>query len=78
MNFTPPQDPYCKCVFLGQSKKNYHYELYKGFDVVMSDLYLAYFVPQRDLWMLCCEYKLIITRISFHQILLYLNMPQIN
>lgn len=38
----------------------------KRFYVVTFDLYLAYFVPQGDLCMLCCEHgiKLIITRID--------------
>lgn len=52
----------------------------KASNVVMSNLYLANFVPQADLFILCCECRteLIITRIIFHQIVLCLNTSKIN
>lgn len=48
-------------VFLGQSKTCFlpfnlqTLSFTKNFHVVTSDLYLAYFVPQRRCVMLCCE-----------------------
>lgn len=47
----------------------------KCFNVVTSNLYLVYFVPQRDLCTFCCEceIELTISRISFYQIMLCLN-----
>lgn len=29
----------------------------KDFDIILSNLYLAYFVPQRNLYMICCSCK---------------------
>lgn len=46
---------------------------------VLSDLYLAYFVPQGDFWELSCAHgiELMITMRVFHQIVLCLNTPKI-
>lgn len=55
-------------------------EFTKSFNVVTSNLYLAYFIPQRDSCILCCarRMELIIAGISFHQIVLCLTIPIIN
>lgn len=47
----------------------------KAFRVVTPNLYLVYFVPQRDLRTFCCEREIELTtsRISFYQIMLCLN-----
>lgn len=42
----PPLGPYCKLVFLSQSTE----PIFMGH----IHLYLAYFIPQRDLCMFCC------------------------
>lgn len=44
----------------------------------MSDLYLAYFVPQGDLCVLYCMYGIDYYQESFHQIVLCLNMSKMN
>lgn len=60
-------DTYPKFVFLSQCTDSIVMNFTKSFGVVTSDLYLVYFVPQRDLCMLCCmlRIELIITEIMF-------------
>lgn len=52
--------------------------LYKVFGYRHINLYLSYFVPQGDLCILYSAHgiQFIITRISFHQIVICLNMPK--
>jgi hypothetical protein len=49
-------------------------------NIVVSNLYLAYFIPQGDFWELYYAHgiELIITRRVFCQIVLCLNVPKIN
>ena len=67
---TPSPDPSHKFVFLSKSVEPAFMDLTKSFSVVTSETHLVYFVPQRDVCMLCCEHgtELIITRIRFYQI----------
>lgn len=78
-------DSYYKLVFLCQHRLHLYRECHMYFtlhscNIVMSNLYLAYFTPQGDFWKLYCARgtELIITRRVFHQIVLCLNVPKIN
>lgn len=75
-----PPDPYCIFAFLSQSIDPTFMDFTKNFVVTMSDLYLVYFVLQRDVCLLYCECgpELIFTRINFHQVLFCLNRTKIN
>lgn len=77
-------DLYCKLVFLSLYRTRLYRKCHMYFtqscNRVMSNLYLAYFVPQGDFWELSCArgIELMITRRVFHQIVLCLNTPKIN
>lgn len=51
----------------------------QSFEIATSDLYLAYFIPQGDLWMLYCAHGTELTdhQEHFHQIELCLTIPDI-
>lgn len=58
---TLPPDPYCKLAFQSVYRTHLNaYDMYfaKCFDVAMSDLQLAYIVPQGDLCMFYCTHKI--------------------
>ena len=63
----PPSDPHYKFVVLSQSIEPIFMDFTKNLNVVTSDLYLAYFVPQGDLHVVClaCRIELIVTRTIF-------------
>lgn len=66
----PSPGPYDELASLRKSTDPVFMDFTKSFYVVTSDLYLAYFVPQRNLCILRCALRieLIITRIHFTEL----------
>lgn len=74
----PPPDPYHKLVLFKSIFRTHLHGLYNEFHSSQAWSVFAYFVPQRDLCSLCCAngIELIITTISFHQIVLWLTIAK--